>query len=146
MDPGLRRIVTGRLEADGAFGDGEGALVLAALAGRDSLEAQLRGTSVSALPVAAQEAPPPAGAFLRAVGVEGFRGIGRAQTLELTPGPGLTLVVGRNGSGKSSLAEALEVVLTGDSLRWKDRAAVWRDGWRNLHHPTTSLSATFLVE
>ena len=66
--------------------------------------------------------------------------------LELRPGPGLTLVVGRNGSGKSSFAEALEVLLTGDSLRWKERAAVWREGWRNLHHPTASLTATFLVE
>ena len=42
---------------------------------------------------------------------------------------------GRNGSGKSSFAEGLEVLLTGDSLRWKERAAVWREGWRNLHHP-----------
>ena len=64
----------------------------------------------------------------------------RAQTLELRPGSGLTLVVGRNGSGKSSFAEALEVLLTGDSLRWKERAAVWREGWRNLHHPAASLA------
>ena len=78
--------------------------------------------------------------------MEGFRGIGPAQTLELAPGPGLTLVVGRNGSGKSSFAEAIEVLLTGDSLRWKERASVWRDGWRNLHHPATFLKATFLVE
>jgi recombinational DNA repair ATPase RecF len=86
------------------------------------------------------------GAFIRQVVIEGFRGIGPAQTLELRPGPGLTLVVGRNGSGKSSFAEGLEVLLTGDSLRWKERAAVWREGWRNLHHPAASLSATFLVE
>src|SRR5262249_35090034 len=64
----------------------------------------------------------------------------------LRPGPGLTLIVGRNGSGKSSFAEALEVLLTGDSVRWKERAAVWREGWRNLHHPAVSLTATFLVE
>src|SRR6185295_12338180 len=66
--------------------------------------------------------------------------------LELRPGPGLTLVVGRNGSGKSSFAEAFEVLLTGDSLRFKERAAVWREGWRNLHHPATSIAATFLIE
>jgi hypothetical protein len=86
------------------------------------------------------------GAFIREVAVEGFRGIGPVQTLELRPGPGLTLVVGRNGSGKSSFAEGLEVLLTGDSLRWKERAAVWREGWRNLHHPAASLSGTFLLE
>jgi len=87
-----------------------------------------------------------AGAFLESVTVEGFRGVGPAQTLRLRAGPGLTLVVGRNGSGKSSLAEALEVLLTGDSLRFKERAAVWREGWRNLHHPRAALRATFLVE
>ncbi|HKC11008.1 MAG TPA: AAA family ATPase, partial [Vicinamibacteria bacterium] len=146
VDPGLRRIVLARLEADGSLGDGWGDLVLAALEGRDGLEARLAGSSASSRPVGVQTSPAPAGAFLRSVAVEGFRGIGRAQTLELASGPGLILVVGRNGSGKSSFAEALEVLLTGDSLRWKERAAVWRDGWRNLHHPTASLSATFLVE
>jgi hypothetical protein len=35
----------------------------------------------------------------------GLRGIGPRQTLELVPGPGLTVVAGRNGSGKSSFAE-----------------------------------------
>src|SRR5712691_6895645 len=146
MDPGLRRIVVARLEADGSLGDGWGDLVLGALEGHDGLEAQLAGSSASPRPLSAQASPAAAGVFLRSVAVEGFRGIGRAQTLELAPGPGLTLVVGRNGSGKSSFAEALEVLLTGDSLRWKERAAVWRDGWRNLHHPAASLSATFLVE
>jgi recombinational DNA repair ATPase RecF len=145
MDPGLRRVVSARLETDGAAADGWAALVLGALDGRDSLEAQLQGSALSPRALAAQ-ASAAAGAYLRSIAVEGFRGIGRAQTLELAPGPGLTLVVGRNGSGKSSFAEALEVVLTGDSLRWKERAAVWRDGWRNLHHPSPSLRATFLVE
>jgi energy-coupling factor transporter ATP-binding protein EcfA2 len=146
MDPGLRRIVLARLEADGSLGEGWGDLVLGALEGRAGLEARLAGSSASSRPLEVQNAPPPAGTFLRSIAVEGFRGIGRAQTLELASGPGLTLVVGRNGSGKSSFAEALEVLLTGDSLRWKERAAVWRDGWRNLHHPVACLSATFLVE
>src|SRR5437867_5126885 len=145
MDPGLQQVVLARLEADGSLRNGWGDLVLGALGGRDRLESRLAGSSASSPPLAA--APPAAaGTFLRSVAVEGFRGIGRAQTLELAPGPGLTLVVGRNGSGKSSFAEALEVLLTGDSLRWKERAAVWRDGWRNLHHPAASVSATFLVE
>ena len=146
MDPGLRRIVSARLEADGSLGDGWGDLVLEALGGRDALESRLAGSAASPPPTATLAAPAPAGAFLRSVAVEGFRGIGRAQTLELAPGPGLTLVVGRNGSGKSSFAEGLEVLLTGDSMRWKERASVWRDGWRNLHHPAAALRATFLVE
>ncbi|WP_054815119.1 AAA family ATPase [Nocardia arizonensis] len=73
------------------------------------------------------------GIFLRAVRVRGFRGIGPEATLELAPGPGLTLVVGRNGSGKSSFAEAAELALTGGNRRWDGRSAAWREGWRNLH-------------
>src|SRR5258708_5260626 len=146
MDPGLRNIVTSRLEADASVEAAWGALVLGALAGRDGLEAELAGSAASPEGEAARALPAPAGAYLRSIVVEGFRGIGPSQALELAAGPGLILVVGRNGSGKSSFAEALEVLLTGDSLRWKERAAVWRDGWRNLHHPTASLSATFLVE
>jgi recombinational DNA repair ATPase RecF len=146
MDPGLRQIVLARLEADGSLRDGWGAFVLGALEGREGLEAHLDGSEASSRAPAAQASAAPAGTYLRSVAVEGFRGIGPAQTLELAPGPGLTLVVGRNGSGKSSFAEALEVLLTGESLRWKDRPAVWRDGWRNLHHPAASLGGTFLVE
>jgi energy-coupling factor transporter ATP-binding protein EcfA2 len=145
MDPGIRGVVSSRLAAEGST-DAWGTLVLAALEGRDRLEAELAGSGAAPHAVAASVSPAPAGAFVQSIVVEGFRGIGPAQTLELRPGPGLTLVVGRNGSGKSSFAEALEVLLTGDSLRWKERAAVWREGWRNLHHPAPSLTATFLVE
>ncbi len=146
MDPGLRSIVLARLEADDSVDDAWGALVLGALEGVKGLEAELAGSAASPPPLAARTPTAPAGAFLHSIAVEGFRGIGPPQTLELPPGPGLTLVVGRNGSGKSSFAEALEVLLTGDSLRWHERAAVWRDGWRNLHHPVAALRATFLVE
>lgn len=73
------------------------------------------------------------GVFLRAITVRGFRGIGAETTLRLAPGPGLTLVVGRNGSGKSSFAEAAELALTGSNRRWDGRSAAWREGWRNLH-------------
>ncbi|HEY6548718.1 MAG TPA: ATP-binding protein, partial [Vicinamibacteria bacterium] len=146
MDAGLRQVVLAQLEASGSSGEAGAALVLAALGGLESLEAHLAGGSTAPTLGSAAPSAGPAGTFLRSVTVEGFRGIGRAQTLELAPGPGLTLVVGRNGSGKSSFAEALEVLLTGDSLRFKDRAAVWRDGWRNLHHPSAALAATFVVE
>jgi hypothetical protein len=50
------------------------------------------------------------------------------------------VVTGRNGSGKSSFAEAVEVALTGANRRWADedgKAAhpVQQRGWRNLHQP-----------
>jgi predicted ATPase len=84
-------------------------------------------------------ASPPQGSeshlYLSSVTVAGFRGVGARRTLPIRPGPGLTLVVGRNGSGKSSFAEAIELLLTGDSARWADRSSVWRTGWRNLHQP-----------
>jgi hypothetical protein len=83
--------------------------------------------------------------FLRRITAQGFRGIGPKATLDLTPGPGLTLVVGRNGSGKSSFAEGLELLLTGDTYRWSQRSKVWRDGWRNLHHPKAALAAEFAL-
>src|SRR4029079_6145654 len=66
--------------------------------------------------------------------------------LELPPGPGLILVIGRNGSGKSSFAEALELLLTGQTYRWLDRAKIWKDGWRNLHHPHASVQAEFSLQ
>ncbi len=85
---------------------------------------------------------------MRSITVSGFRGIGAAATLELEPGPRLTLVVGRNGSGKSSFAEGLEVLLTGGLRRWQEAAAVaWRAGWRNLHAAgEVRLSADLLLE
>lgn len=42
-------------------------------------------------------------------------------------------MTGRNGSGKSSFAEAAELALTGGNRRWDGRSATWREGWRNLH-------------
>lgn len=71
--------------------------------------------------------------FLRSISAAGWRGIGPVAALDLTPGPGLTVIAGRNGSGKSSFAEAAEMVLTGDNFRWQDRTQIWKQGWRNLH-------------
>jgi recombinational DNA repair ATPase RecF len=79
----------------------------------------------------------PVGAFLTSIEVAGFRGIGPRAKLRLHPGPGLTVVAGRNGSGKSSFAEALELALTGESYRWRaEKAAVWTGAWRNIHQGT----------
>ncbi|WP_255183374.1 MULTISPECIES: ATP-binding protein [unclassified Rhodococcus (in: high G+C Gram-positive bacteria)] len=55
----------------------------------------------------------------------GFRGIGPKAALQLHPAPGITIVSGRNGSGKSSFAEALESAATGASYRLKNRALLW---------------------
>ena len=133
MTVGLLDEVAQLLAADPSIDPGTAELVLAALTGEAQLAASLRGKSPSPA-TAADEAVEPVGAYLESLIVEGFRGIGQRTALALSPGPGLTLVVGRNGSGKSSFAEALEVLLTGTNQRWASRAAAWKEGWRNLHH------------
>jgi len=158
-DRSLHEIVLARLEQTTQPQEEWSALILAALEGPEALEAllsaQAPGTQdPSRRPVPSEESPAadtatpphPRTAFLKAITVEGFRGIGPRATLELPPGPGLTLVVGRNGSGKSSFAEALELLLTGDTYRWSQRSKVWRDGWRNLHHPKAAITAEFALE
>lgn len=115
-------------------------LVIAACEGDDAVRAVLGGSRPERpelrsahLPTEPQE---PLGAYLTSLTVEGFRGIGPATTVDFVPGPGLTVVAGRNGSGKSSLAEAFEILLTGENQRWAGRRTkVWQEGWRNLHHP-----------
>ncbi|WP_338672564.1 AAA family ATPase [Streptomyces sp. SCSIO 30461] len=72
--------------------------------------------------------------FLESISVSGFRGIGRKARLPLGAKPGVTLVVGRNGSGKSSFAEGAETAFTGRTARLdRQRGEVWRRHWRNLH-------------
>jgi recombinational DNA repair ATPase RecF len=79
--------------------------------------------------------------YLRSISAAGWRGIGPAATLEVRPGPGLTVIAGRNGSGKSSFAEAAEMALTGDNARWHKRPQIWQQSWRNLHdHPAPQVS------
>jgi energy-coupling factor transporter ATP-binding protein EcfA2 len=72
--------------------------------------------------------------WLRSLSVEGFRGIGPPAELELSPAPGLTVVAGGNGSGKSSFAEALELLMTGAVKRWTKRPKACTDTWQCLHH------------
>ncbi len=120
-------------------------LVWGAFEGDDSLEQAVAGEQVE--PSAADEAANTAPVWLSSIGIEGFRGIGARTELLLNPQPGLTLVVGRNGSGKSSFAEGLEALLTGHNLRWQGRSKAWQDGWRNLHHDgPTQVGAEFLLE
>ena len=148
MDPQLEAIVLSRLETDQAGKAVWAALVLGAMEGQSALEALLDGHTRPSpdASVARAVAARPTGVYLGAITVEGFRGVGPAVTLEVPPGPGLTLVVGRNGSGKSSFAEALEVALTGETFRWQARSAVWREAWRNLHHPAAQVRVRFLLE
>ncbi|WP_440099316.1 AAA family ATPase [Streptosporangium sp. H16] len=101
------------------------------------LPAEARGLVLSAL----GEPPPapsgsPTGVYLRAITVAGFRGIGRPARLQLPQGNGLVVVTGRNGSGKSSFAEAVEMALTGQNSRWNARSQVWTSSFKNLHSQT----------
>ena len=93
------------------------------------------------------EVAAPARAFLERLLVAGFRGIGPQADLEVVPGPGLMLIVGANGTGKSSIAEGLEYLLTGENSRWKGKDGEWQQGWRNLHgEESPRLHAHFAVE
>ena len=121
-------------------------LIEAASQGSAVLNRAIEGEAVTARASVAADTDTKS-VYLSSIGVEGFRGIGPKSTLFLTPGPGLTLVVGRNGSGKSSFAEGLEMLMTGSNLRWEDRSAQWQNGWRNLHAGEhASVQAEFAVE
>ncbi len=143
--------VRARVDADEELDVAAGLLVLAALEGDAALERALfEAAGDSEAPSAAETEPVHASAgraYLDIISVQGFRGIGPVCDLRITPGPGLTLVVGRNGSGKSSFAEALELLLTGQNRRWEDKSAVWKEGWRNLHWTgQVAIEATLSVE
>jgi AAA domain len=128
MDPVLRTLLLERLAASDLDGEARRVIELAADAGGES--------TASAPPV-----------WLRSVTVEGFRGIGPPATLSLEPAPGLTVVVGRNGSGKSSFAEGLELLMTGALKRWEKRPKAWTETWQCLHHTgPTRLSASLVLE
>ncbi len=145
-DAALLGLVIDRIETH-APADGAADLILAAFQGPDAVDAALRGEVSGALTSVAQRAvEAPAAVYLAAIEVEGFRGIGPPTTLHIDPGPGLILVVGRNGSGKSSFSEALEMVLLGTNQRWEQRVRVWRDGWQNLHHRHSRVAARFTVD
>ncbi|EIV94545.1 AAA family ATPase [Frankia sp. QA3] len=110
-------------------------LVFAAFDGADALNEALGGiTTPRPQPTRrprSHDAQIP-GMYLKSISVRGFRGVGPMTTLNLSPGPGLTLITGRNGSGKSSFADAVELALTETNDRL-DRGKIWKDGWLNLH-------------
>ncbi len=123
-------------------------LIMAALEGQERVEEALEGeTFPSAIEADADAGQPIPSIYLQDIKVSGFRGIGPEVSLEVPSGPGLTVVIGRNGSGKSSFAEALEVLLTGNTLRWSDKRGPWQEGWRNLHYSSAPMIiARFQVE
>ena len=109
------------LDADNDLDDAARELVLGALA---EVVDQNSGATADLSPT-----------YLTNITVSGFRGIGSTAKLDLHPAPGLTVISGRNGSGKSSFAEAVELALTGSSYRWRGKQALWSESWRNLHKP-----------
>ncbi|MBD0862449.1 AAA family ATPase [Gordonia sp. zg691] len=122
------------LDADTNLSDAAKYVVIAALESEEALVGQLGDVPVThGRPDSQAELEKPAGAFLREIRVRGFRGIGPEATLTVAPSPGITVVSGRNGSGKSSFAEAFEYAMTGQSYRWRNKAKLWVDSWRNLH-------------
>lgn len=144
----MAEVLEGLETAD--LADDEKLIVYAACEGDHELARSLAGAGEPLPPPPPGEATgnsEPAGAYLTAISVEGFRGIGPCARLDLTPGPGLTVVAGRNGSGKSSFAEAAEIALTGRNQRWERLGGDWRRGWRNLHHGgTCAVDVALLIE
>src|SRR4051812_43438345 len=125
MSKDLIHWIEERIDADPALDDEVGLLVLAALEGDAQLADYLQTGTATRHRVEhfspVEPVEPATGAFLRSVRVAGFRGIGSAVTLALEPVPGLSVIAGRNGSGKSSIAEGLELLLTGRTYRWKNK-------------------------
>ncbi|MFE3545548.1 AAA family ATPase [Nocardia sp. NPDC059177] len=116
-------------------------LVAAALTADTAVPPEVAATVLASFPESVASATTGtdevlAGMFVRSITVNGFRGIGQPARLPVQPSLGLTLVVGRNGCGKSSFAEAAEFALTGDNKRWANKSKIWKDGWRNLHDGT----------
>lgn len=147
----LFEIITRRLQAEAPEDSEYPYLVLAALEGGDAFEAAIRPDAQIGPLKTAQSLPSviePKKAFLQDIRVRGFRGVGPEVALSINPGPGLTLVLGRNGCGKSSFAEAAELLITGGNARWDARSnpKQWKEGFRNLHEPEAAISARFTVE
>jgi hypothetical protein len=141
----VAELVRARLAGSG-LSDGAQRLALAAVAGEAALKQALE-SGADPHPDAGPGRATPGNVWLRSITVRGFRGVGPASRLEIDPGPGLTLLVGRNGSGKSSFAEGIEVALTGKNERLQGKTADWHKQWRNIHDGATAfVEAEFQVD
>ena len=142
---GVNDVVT--LLDEAKLSDHVESLVLAALLDPDLLADNDGAISIARPVPSKRNASMVPQTFLASLSVSGFRGVGKSSVkLELSPEPGLVVVTGRNGSGKSSLAEALELLLTGVSDRWAERSVAWRDAWQHLDAESTDITANFAVE
>lgn len=117
----IRDVILDMLEADLALNESAKDVVMEALAHVTDQAASADDRQLSST-------------FLTSISVMGFRGIGAQAKIDLHPAPGLTVISGRNGSGKSSFVEALELALTGTSYRWLNKQVIWADAWQNVHH------------
>src|SRR5262249_45823934 len=131
-----------------SLSEGVRRLALAAVVGDAALRYALESPADPVAEILAMDVETvPRSVWLRSITVRGFRGVGPAATLTVDPGPGLTLIVGRNGSGKSSFAEGIEVALTGRNDRLTGKTVEWRKQWRNVHDGTTAeVTAQFHVD
>ena len=147
-DDAARNEALERLQSAEGLSDAAQALVAAALSGSGDLDdvlAQLPDSVAKpgeiAGTVVAASVPQ---IFLSRISVSSLRGIAEPVELPLTPRVGLVIVCGRNGSGKSSLAEGAEIAVTGTSHRVQ-QTAWWKDGLQNLHRddqlPHTDIDA-----
>lgn len=149
QDPHLYDELLEELMEDHKLEDNPRLVIDGALRGSLALSAALEddGKSFSPKPQTKEGEKTAAPAiFLNQITVEGFRGAGPEAKLDIEPGPGLTLVVGRNGTGKSTFAEGLETVLTGTTERWSERKE-WKGAWQNVgYQGQRRVSATLLAE
>ncbi|MFI1048961.1 AAA family ATPase [Streptomyces griseoruber] len=129
----LPQLVAARLAGDPKLTDGAKSRIREALGGSED---------------GAGESHPVAGpVYLGKVTVTGFRGVGSEARLNLRPKPSVTLVVGRNGSGKSSIAEAIETLFTGTNAHCAEQRPNRTVRWRNLHRgEQTAVEARLTVE
>ena len=136
-----------RLAAAGKDGETFAAYIAYACEGEQALaqaidEGRAAGGASALKPKPKQET---ARAYLKSITVRAFRGIGPERTLKIDEGRGLTIVSGRNGSGKSSFAEAAELLFTNTCSRFTTTVAA--EGWRNRHESHAPLiSADLAVE
>jgi DNA repair exonuclease SbcCD ATPase subunit len=74
--------------------------------------------------------------FLRKVELSNFRVYGNSYTFDLPPSPGVTLIVGANGLGKTTFFDGVEWALTNEVSRFAD---IPTDGRRRERDPLTRL-------